>query len=197
MEKRIITISREFGSGGRLIGEKLAKELGYKFYDKALIRKVAEETGLAEDYIAKHGEYANGKSLWSYAFSSRTSTGMSIDDYVYKFQKKVIKELADGEPCVIVGRCADYILKDRDDVFNIFITANMPEKIKRTIDLYGVNQSQAEDMISDMDKKRAVNYLYSTETKWAQVKNYDLCLNSSDIGYDGCVEIIKSIICNN
>lgn len=194
MSFKIITISREFGSGGRAIGEMLAKELGYKFYDKEIIAKVAEESGLAEEYIAKRGEYSNGKSMLSYAFSGRTSTGMSIDDYVFKIQKGIIKELADGEPCVIVGRCADFILQDREDVFNVFICADMKEKINRVCMQYELGMAAAEKMINDMDKKRSVNYQYCTERKWAQAKNYDICLNSSDVGYDGCVSMIKSVV---
>lgn len=194
MSKRIITISREFGSGGRYIGQLLAEELGYKYYDKNLIEKVAKETGFDEEYIEKRGEYANGSSLLSYIFSSRTSTGMSVDDYVFNAQKKIIKEIADGQPCVIVGRCADFILRDRDDVLDVFIMGEMPEKIKRVCKSYDVDQIQAEKMIKDMDKKREINYQYCTERKWAMSKNYDLCLNSSQIGYEGCVAIIKKFL---
>lgn len=194
MSKKIITISREFGSGGRYIGQLLADELGYKYYDKKLIEKVAEETGFAETYIEKRGEYANGNSILSYIFSGRTNTGMSVDDYVFNAQKKIIKEIAEGEPCVIVGRCADFILRDRDDVLDVFIMGNMPEKIQRVVKYYDVDQIQAEKMIKDMDKKRSVNYKYCTERKWAMCRNYDLCLNSSLIGYEGCVAMIKKFM---
>ena len=129
--KNIITISRQFGSGGREIGEKVAEKLGYKFYDKEIIEKLSEKTGLAKEFIRNAGEYAPSKSIFSYALIARDRNGTSLTDYVYKVQRELILELADSEPCVIVGRCADYILKERDDCFNAFIHGNMEVKKER------------------------------------------------------------------
>ena len=126
MTKRIITISREFGSGGRFIGEEVAKKLGIKYYDKEIIGQIAKESGLAPEYIKENAELSPKKGIFAYAFTGRDITGKSVEDMVYEAQRKVILELADREPCVIIGRNADYILKDRDDVLNVFIHGNVP-----------------------------------------------------------------------
>ena len=136
MEKRIITISREFGSGGRFIGEKVAKKLGIAYYDKNIINDIAEKSGLSPEYVQKNAELSPKKGLFAYAFAGRDITGKSVEDMVYEAQRKVILELADKESCVIIGRNADYILKDRDDVLNVFIYGDMPEKTKRIMGLY-------------------------------------------------------------
>ena len=164
MEKRIITISREFGSGGRFIGEEVAKKLGIAYYDKDIIGQIAEQSGL--------------------------SPGKSIEDMVYEAQRKVILELAGKEPCVIVGRNADYILKDRDDVLNVFIHGDMPEKVQRIMGLYNVEEKEAVKMMADTDKRRMTNYNFYTEQKWGMAGNYTLALNSSVLGYDMCQKII-------
>ena len=121
MKKRIITISREFGSGGRFIGEEVAKKLGIAYYDKNIINEIAEKSGLSPEYIQENAELSPKKGLFAYAFAGRDVTGKSVEDLVYEAQRKVILELAEKEPCVIIGRNADYILKDRDDVLNVFI----------------------------------------------------------------------------
>ena len=136
MAKRIITISREFGSGGRFIGEKVAKKLGIAYYDKNIINDIAEKSGLSPEYVQKNAELSPKKGLFAYAFAGRDITGKSVEDMVYEAQRKVILELADKESCVIIGRNADYILKDRDDVLNVFIYGDMPEKTKRIMGLY-------------------------------------------------------------
>ena len=128
MEKRIITISREFGSGGRFIGEEVAKKLGIAYYDKNIINEIAEKSGLSPEYVQKNAELSPKKGLFAYAFAGRDITGKSVEDMVYEAQRKVILDLADRESCVIIGRNADYILQDRDDVLNIFIHGDMPEK---------------------------------------------------------------------
>lgn len=193
MEKKIITISREYGSGGRYIGECVAEKLGYKYYDKALMEKIAEETGLAKEFIEKAGEYAPSKNIFAYSFVGRNSAGISMDDYLNNIQRKIILELADKEPCVIVGRCADYILQDRNDCVNVFIYGNMPEKIKRIMEIYNVSEAQAKKDIKDTDKKRSINYRYNTDREWGNMRNYTIALNSSDIGIDKCVDIISSL----
>ncbi len=190
MAKRIITISREFGSGGRFIGEKVAKKLGIAYYDKNIIRQIAEKSGLSPEYIQESGELSPKKGMFAYAFAGRDITGKSVEDMVYETQRKVILELADKEPCVIIGRNADYILKDRDDVLNIFIHGDMPEKIQRITRLYNVEEQEAVKMMADTDKRRMTNYNFYTEQKWGKASNYTLCLNSSQLGYDRCEAII-------
>ena len=179
MTKRIITISREFGSGGRFIGEEVAKKLGIAYYDKNIINQIAEKSGLSSDYIQESAELSPKKGLFAYAFSGRDITGKSVEDMVYEVQRKVILELADKDPCVIIGRNADYILKDRDDVLNIFIHGDMPEKIQRITRLYKVEEKKAVKMMADTDRRRMTNYNFYTEQKWGKASNYTLCLNSS------------------
>ena len=135
MTKRIITISREFGSGGRFIGEEVAKKLGVAYYDKDIIGKIAEQSGLSPEYIQENAELSPKQGLFAYAFSGHDITGKSVGDMVYEAQRKIIMEIAEKESCVIIGRNADFILKDRNDVLNVFIHGDMPEKTQRIIDL--------------------------------------------------------------
>ena len=190
MTKRIITISREFGSGGRFIGEKVAKKLGIKYYDKEIIGQIAKESGLAPEYIKENAELSPKKGIFAYAFTGRDITGKSVEDMVYEAQRKVILDLAEKEPCVIIGRNADYILKDRDDVFNVFPHGDMPEKVQRIMGLYNVEEKEAVKMMADTDKRRMTNYNFYTEQKWGKASNYTLCLNSSQLGYDKCESVI-------
>ena len=194
MAKRIITISREFGSGGRFIGEKVAKKLGIAYYDKNIINEIAEKSGLSPEYIQESAELSPKKGLFAYAFAGRDITGKSVEDMVYEAQRKVILELAEKEPCVIIGRNADYILKDRDDVLNVFIHGDTPEKIQRITRLYNVEEQKAVKMMVDIDKRRMANYNFYTNQKWGKADNYTLCLNSSQLGYDRCEKIIMECI---
>ena len=194
MAKRIITISREFGSGGRFIGEEIAKKLGIAYFDKKIINEIAEKSGLSPEYIQENAELSPKKGLFAYAFAGRDITGKSVEDMVYEAQRKVILDLAEKEPCVIIGRNADYILKDRDDVLNVFIHGNMPEKTQRIIRLYNVDEKKAVKMMADTDKRRMTNYNFYTEQKWGKASNYTLCLNSSQLGYDRCEKIIMECI---
>ena len=190
MAKRIITISREFGSGGRFIGEEGAKKLGIAYYDKNIIGQIAEKSGLSPEYIQENAELSPKKGLFAYAFSGRDITGKSVEDMVYEVQRNIILELAEKEPCVIIGRNADYILKDRDDVLNVFIHGDMSEKIKRITGLYNVKEKEAVKMMADTDKRRRTNYNFYTDQNWGKASNYTLCLNSSQLGYDRCEMII-------
>ena len=190
MAKRIITISREFGSGGRFIGEEVAKKLGIAYYDKNIINQIAEESGLSPDYIQESAELSPKKGIFAYALAGRDITGKSVEDMVYEAQRKVILELAEKEPCVIIGRNADFILKDRDDVLNVFIHGNMPEKTERICRLYNVSEKEAVKMMTDTDKRRMTNYNFYTDQKWGKASNYTLSLNSSQLGYDKCEEIM-------
>ena len=190
MAKKIITISREFGSGGRFIGEEVAKKLGIAYYDKNIINHIAEESGLSPDYIQEKAELSPKKGLFAYALVGRDITGKSVEDMVYEAQRKVILEIAEKESCVIIGRNADFILKDKDNVLNIFIHGDMPEKVARICKLYNVTEEEAEKMMADIDKRRMTNYRFYTDQKWGMAKNYTLSLNSSELGYDLCEKII-------
>ena len=194
MAKRIITISREFGSGGRFIGEEVAKKLGIAYYDKNVVNEIAEKSGLSPEYIQENAELSPKKGLFAYALAGRDITGKSVEDMVYEAQRQVILELADKEPCVIIGRNADYILKDRDDVLNVFIHGDAPEKIQRITRLYNVEEQKAVKMMEDTDKRRMANYNFYTNQKWGKADNYTLCLNSSQLGYDRCEKIIMECL---
>ena len=194
MAKRIITISREFGSGGRFIGEEVAKKLGIAYYDKNIISQIAEKSGLSPDYIQESAELSPKKGLFAYALAGRDITGRSVEDMVYETQRKVILELARKEPCVIIGRNADYILKDRDDALNVFIHGDMLEKIQRISQLYRVTEQEAVKMMADTDKRRMTNYNFYTDQTWGKASNYTLCLNSSQLGYDRCEALITECV---
>lgn len=193
MAKKIITISRQFGSGGRTIGKMVAGQLGFDFYDKELIEKVAEKSGFDKRYIEEEGEYSPTKSRFAYSFVGRNINGMTNNDYIWSIQRKIILELAEKGSCVIVGRCADYILKDRDDVFNVFVHAAIDKKAERIVKLYGETDVEPEKRLYDKDKKRAINYKYYTDRTWAMADNYHLTLDSGVIGIDKCAEIIVEL----
>lgn len=190
MSKKIITISREFGSGGRFIGEEVAKKLGMKYYDRDIIGQIAEKSGFSPEYIQENAELSPKKGLFAYAFAGRDITGKSVEDMVYEVQRKVILEIAEKESCVIIGRNADFILNDRDDVLNVFIHGDKAEKVKRICKLYNVTEADALKMMVDIDKRRMTNYRFYTERKWGMAGNYTLSLNSSELGYDMCEKII-------
>ena len=150
---------------------------------------------MSPEYIQESAELSPKKGLLAYALAGRDITGKSVEDMVYEVQRKVILELAEKEPCVIIGRNADFILKDRDDVLNVFIHGDMPEKIQRITRLYKVNEQEAIKMMADTDKRRRTNYDFYTDQKWGKASNYTLCLNSSQIGYDRCEKIIVECRC--
>lgn len=194
--KKIITVSREFGSGGRSIGKLVAENLGYDYYDSELVERVAQETGFSADYIADAGEYAPGRSMLSYAFSSgtpHTGASMNATDYLWATQCRIINELADKGNCVIVGRCADYILRQREDCLNVFIHADKDYKAKRIVELYGVTDKSPEKRLNEKDGKRKVNYKYFTGREWGIPENYHICLNSAYFGAEICAEIIADL----
>ena len=194
MEKRIITISREFGSGGRFIGEEVAKKLGISYYDKDIIGQIAEQSGFSPEYIRENAELSPKKGLFAYAFSGRDITGKSVEDMVYEAQRNVILKIAEKESCVIIGRNADFILKDREDVLNVFIHGDMPEKVQRICKLNNVAEDNAAKMITETDKRRRTNYNFYTDQKWGMASNYSLSLNSSQLGYERCEEIILECV---
>lgn len=194
MKKKIITISREFGSGGRTVGKMLADKLGVSYYDSEIIDKVHKETGFSKEFIEEQGEYSPSSSFFSYAFIGRDGSGSSMNDYVWNAQRKVILELAEKESCVIVGRCADYILRERQDTFNVFIHADMQFRAKRIVEVYGQTLESPQKRLEDKDRKRKINYKYYTDREWGTCQNYDITLNSAKIGIEKCVDIIVDII---
>ena len=193
--KKIITISREFGSGGRSIGKAVAEKLNYHYYDKELIEKIAEKSGLSEEYIKEKTESSKPESSFKYAFLGPNLFHYS-EDYLWKQQKEVISELAEKGNCVIMGRCADFLLKDREDCIHIYIHADLSFIVERIVNLYGETEEKPEKRLRDKDKKRAMNYKYYTDRTWGMSQNYTLSLNSGEIGIDKCVEIICDLVKN-
>lgn len=195
MSNRIITISREFGSGGHSIGKLVAQKLGISFYDKELVEKVAEKSGYSSDFIEEQGEYAPTTSsfLFNLAFSSnwsKMSDGLSPADQLYLLQNNIIRELAEKERCVIVGRCSNYILRERNDVLNVFIYAPAEARIKRIIERYGDTKEKPEVRLKKKDDKRKIYYKHYTGESWGIASNYDISLDSSKLGEEMCAEII-------
>lgn len=196
----IITISRQYGSGGRLIGEKLAGKLGIPFYDKELITMAAEQSGFSREIFERMDERASSSLLYTLSLNPGMAGGMTgmmdlpLNDKVFLIQNNIIKQLADKGSCVIVGRCADYILKDRSDCVNVFICSDMADRIKRITEVYGMSLTNAEREIQKYDKRRANYYNFYTHTKWGIATNYDLCLNSGIIGIDASVEVIRAYV---
>jgi cytidylate kinase len=197
MATKIITISREFGSGGRSIGREVAKRLGIPFYDKELVDQIALASGFSPDFVAEHGEHSPTRSRLAYAFSHQSvpgvMNGMSTADFLWSVQCNVIMQLADQGPCVIVGRNADYILKDRRNCLNVFIHADKEHRADRIVRLYGESEKSPEARLNEKDKRRAINYQHYTGQNWGQTQNYDLCLNSGKLGIDACVDLIVSL----
>ena len=198
--KTVITIGRQFGSGGKEIGEKLAKDLGVKCYDKELLTVAAKESGLCEELFENHDEKPTNSFLYSlvmdtYSLGYTSSySDMPINHKVFLAQFDAIKKLAEREPCVIIGRCADYALEDNPYAISIWVKADMDWRIRRIMDKYELNESKAADMIQKADKKRASYYNYYSSKKWVDGKSYDLCLDSGKLGIDGAIDLIKKFI---
>ena len=196
MSKRIITISREFGSGGRSVGKALAKRLGWKYYDKELVKAVAEKTGFDPRFIEERGEFSVGKSLLSYALAGQgmpgVMNGMSASDFLWCMQREVILKLAEEGGCVIVGRCGDYVLRDRKDVLRIFVYAPKEWRLaygKENNMLQAKDEKGIKDEIDKTDRNRAAYYNYYTQNRWGDAHNYDLAINAA-LGHDACVNMI-------
>ncbi len=193
MSYNIITISREYGSGGRHIGELAAEKLGDDFFDKELIVKAAEKSGFAESFVKEHDEKKSLSRFFSDALSGSMFNGMSMEDYIWSVQRQVILELADKGNCVIVGRCSDYVLRDRANCLNVFVHADKQDKMQRIVEEYGDTKASPEKLIADTDKKRAKMYKYYTDKDWGMASNYHLSLNSSKFGLEKCVEMITEL----
>ena len=201
MEKKIITISREFGSGGRTVGRMVAERLGIPFYDKELVDQIAVESGFAPKFVEEHGEHSPGSSLFSYAFAPQgvpgVMNGLSTADFLWNIQCSVILQLAEQGPCVIVGRNADYILKDRPDALHAFVFADIPYRAERIVRRYGESEKTPEQRLNEKDKRRRVNYQHYTGRTWGQSQNYDISLDTGVLGIDQCVDIICRIVENS
>ena len=191
MKNRIITISREFGSGGRTIGRKVAEKLSIPCFDSELIEKLALESGFSPSYIKDAGEYAPGGFLAS-ALSNR-AFGPTNEDLLWNLQYQIITDLAQKSPCVIVGRCADYILKDTADCLTVFIHADMDFRAERIVREYGEREASPAERLKDKDKRRAAYHRFYTNMKWGHAQNYHLCLDSGVLGIDQCADIIAGV----
>ena len=196
-ENIVITIARQYGSGGKTIGAMLAKELGINCYSREILKMASEESGINEGLFGMSDEKIK-KAPW-FKILNRPYDGELLtpedrdfvsDDNLFNYQAKVIRDLAEKESCVIVGRCADYILRERDDVLNVFIHADMASKINRAITYFGITEDQAPALLKKKDKARSNHYKYYTDQDWGMASNYDLSLNSGALGVDGCVDVI-------
>lgn len=197
----IITIGRQFGSGGREIGEKIAKKFGIKFYDKELLIRAAKESGFCEEMIQCHDERPTNSFLYnlvmdtySFGYNASSFVDMPISHKVFLAQFDTIKKIADEGPCVIVGRCADYALADYNNVLHLFIYGTEEAKTKRIMEKYDLNEAKARDMCIKKDKQRQSYYNYYSSKKWGRADSYDLCINSSILGTDGTVDLIVQYI---
>ena len=196
----VITIGREFGSGGREIGKLLAEKYGIPFYDKELLEESAKNSGICQDLFVRHDESVSNSFIYSlvmgtYPMSSdgRLNPEMPLNQRIFLAQFETIKKLGQT-PCVIVGRCADYVLEDRQNKVSVFVTGNMHEKKRRIAERYDIEKTKIEEFIRKTDKRRANYYEYYTDRKWGVAKNYDLCINSSFVGIDGAVKLVSDFI---
>ena len=199
--RSIITISREFGSGGREIGRILSQQLDIPFYDKELLELASKESGICEELFVKNDESYTNSFLFSLVMGNypvsadgRINPDLPLNHKIFLAQFDTIRKIAEKGPCVIVGRCADYVLKAHPNVVNFFLTGNMPEKKARILKRYDIEKNKAEDFIKKTDKRRASYYNYYTDLKWGNASNYDLCINTSKTGIDGAVELMKEYI---
>ena len=189
MSNRIITISREFGSGGHTVGKKVAERLGIPCYDNELIQKIAEQSGFVEEYIKEEGEHVPQSSWLASAFTGWNWNGPSNQDLLWTIQRNIILELAEKESCVIVGRCADFILRDKN-CLRVFIHASMEKRAVRIVNEYGERREAPEQRLKSKDKRRASYYRFYTDMKWGQSQNYHIALDSGELGLDKCADII-------
>lgn len=190
--KIVVTVSREYGSGGRYVAKLLSEKLGVKFYDKEIVTKLAEETGLSEEYIEENEQKRDILST----LENDQVTGLSSKDELFIKETELIKKLARKDSCVIVGRCADFILKNNRNVVKVFVYSDMEDKIKRATKFYGLNKEKAEKEIKNIDKQRANHYKYYTEREWKEYSNYDICINSDTFGVEKSADIIYDMIQN-
>lgn len=199
MEKYIITIARGFGSGGKTIGKMLSESLGIPYYDKDLIKLASEESGINEALFGKSDEKVKGgifgkPKKYSGELAKPNSSEFVSEENLFGYQAEIIKNLAEKGSCIIIGRCADFILRDREGVIKTFIWADKPTCIKNAGTVCGMNEKEAEKQIERIDKERAAYYKAHTGKDWDDVRNYDLCLDTSRLSFEKCVDIIKYYI---
>ena len=198
MSNKIYTIGREFGSGGKAVGEKLAERLGIKLYDKELLQQAAKDSGFCEEIFENHDEKPTNSFLYSLVMDTYSVSGYSAAPFldmplnlkVFLAQFETIKKIAETESCVIVGRCADYALADNPDCINIFIHADMDIRVRNVCKSLNITENKARDIINKTDKQRASYYNYYTSKKWGDSKSYNLSLDAGKLGIDNCVEMI-------
>lgn len=196
----IITIGRQYGSGGRRLAKMLSEHFNIPLYDKDLINRVSEETGIAGEFFKKVDEQPSDSFLsmflsgFSYCNSCESSDSVLSGNSLFCMQSKVIKQIASEGDCIFVGRCADYILRDRDDVLSVFISANFKDRVSRVAEYEGISEQEAKEQINKADKTRAAYYDFYTEKKWGKASSYDICLNSSKISLEQCKNIITQIV---
>lgn len=190
---KIIAISRQFGSSGRTIGKLLSEQLDIPLYDREIISQVAKESGFAESYVEEKGEYGSSDKAAGMFINRSCYTSASNEDTIWNFQTKFITEHAEKEPCIIIGRCADYILRNRPDVLRVFIHADMEERIKRITEVYKITGDDSEKLLHQKDKRRAAYYQFYTDIKWGDTKNFHITLDSSAFGIEKCVQILKTL----
>ena len=186
----VITIAREYGSGGRYIGKLVAEKLGIKLYDKEFVKKVAEETGLSEEFIKNNEQKRDALADLNNGYYF----GLNNADELFLKESEIIKNTAEKESCVIVGRCADFILNDRKNVTKVFIYSNMENKVKRATEFYGLDKAKAEKEITRINKLRANHYKHYTEKEWNNPNNYDICINSDTLGVEKSADLICEIV---
>lgn len=195
-DKLVVTIERQYGSGGRDVGHRLAELLGCKCYDQDLIVMAAQKSGISEEALAEADEKASSSLLYTLAmgasmiYTNTTPMAVPINDALFIAQSEIIKELSEKENCVIVGRCADYILKEHPKLVKVFVQGDMPDKVKRIMERAGISESAAKERINKKDKKRASYYNYYTDGKWGKAENYNLIVSTSKIGVDGAAKLI-------
>lgn len=198
MENRVITIARSYGSGGRKMGKLLAKELGFEYYDREILRIASDESGISEELFDQADEI---KKIPLFRIARDVYTGEVIppdsDDFIsnenlFRYQAKIIRELAATRNCVIVGRCANFILRGRENVLNVFVTAPVVDCVRRVMETDGLNLEEAEKKIKKVDKRRADYFKYFTGREWHDAALYDLCLNTGHMSEQKCVDIVRS-----
>ena len=202
-QKFVITIGRQFGSGGSEVGYRLAQEMGIPYYDKDLIVKAAKESGINEHVFAQEDEKATGSFLYSLVLAPHAAVANylnwseeSVNERIFRAQANYIRKVADQSSCVIVGRCADYILWDRENLFRVFLHADIENRKHRIAEISETTPEKAEDIIRKKDKIRANYYSFHTNNRWTELANYDLCLNTGKIGIDASVQVIKAMVEN-
>ena len=194
MTKSIITIGRQYGSGGREIGKKLADQLGIPFYDNELLDIAAKKSGICEELFQTNDEKPTSSLLYSLVMGSYGGDSLPFNHKIFLAQFDAIRSIADEGPCVIIGRCGDYALEDYPNLINIFIHADLKLRVKRAIENYGIESGKAEDFVLKTDKKRASYYNFYSSRKWGNLDNYDLTVDSGFLGIDNTVELIKKFI---